>query len=37
MAPAKTNGSAAHAASNGDTSAPLADYFFICGIESSQV
>lgn len=37
MAPAKTNGSASHAASNGDTSAPLADYFFICGIESSQV
>lgn len=40
MASAKPNGNAfanATAPSNGDTSAPLADYFFICGIESSQV
>ncbi|SMR64138.1 unnamed protein product [Zymoseptoria tritici ST99CH_3D1] len=39
MAPSRssTKPSQASAASNGDTSAPLADYFFICGIESSQV
>lgn len=39
MAPSskKTNNASSHASSNGDTSAPLADYFFIAGIESSQV
>lgn len=38
MAPAKNkHDSKAAAASAGDTSAPLADYFFISGIESSQV
>jgi hypothetical protein len=40
MAPAKTTSNAAKtapAAAGGDTSAPLADYFFISGIESSQV
>ncbi|KAK5127639.1 hypothetical protein LTR85_006980 [Meristemomyces frigidus] len=39
MAPARTtkNASKTATASAGDTSAPLADYFFISGIESSQV
>lgn len=34
MAPAKPSN---NVSSNGDTSAPLADYFFIAGIESTQV
>ncbi|KXT02667.1 hypothetical protein AC578_1125 [Pseudocercospora eumusae] len=37
MAPARPSKNNASPSSNGDTSAPLADYFFICGIESSQV
>lgn len=37
MAPAKSSNYASHPSSNGDTSAPLADYFFIAGIESAQV
>jgi hypothetical protein len=37
MAPAKSKPNASQSATNGDTSAPLADYFFIAGIESSQV
>lgn len=39
MAPSSKNANHAssHASSNGDTSAPLADYFFIAGIESPQV
>jgi len=39
MAPAKVSKNAPNGAppSTGDTAAPLADYFFICGIESSQV
>ena len=41
MAPSRSNGNspktAASSASAGDSSAPLADYFFISGIESSQV
>lgn len=37
MAPARPSKNAATPAPVGDTSAPLADYFFISGIESSQV
>ena len=38
MAPAKTsNNTFARPPSAEDTSAPLADYFFICGVESTQV
>ncbi|KAK4496397.1 hypothetical protein PRZ48_012377 [Zasmidium cellare] len=37
MAPAKSSNNASATQSTGDTSAPLAEYFFIAGIESSQV
>lgn len=37
MAPSRSGKDAANSQPNGDTSAPLADYFFICGIEPAQV
>lgn len=37
MAPAKKSNNASSSQSTSDTSAPLAEYFFIAGIESSQV
>lgn len=37
MAPARSTATAPAPPSSGDTSAPLAEYFFIAGIESSQV
>lgn len=37
MAPIKASSNASVPLPGGDTSAPLADYFFICGIEGTQV